>query len=149
MKIKDKLVEVHLDMLNDKIDVFQSMIDSMTEDAQNDAKSSAGDKHETALAMMHLEQDNLRKKVNEAIDQRAIVSRIDPERRSEFIEFGSFVRINSIYLFFSAALPKVFIDEFAVLAISMDAPLAKALVGRRLYDEVTYNGSVFTIFELE
>lgn len=149
MKIKDKLVEVHLDMLNDKIDVFQGMIDSMTADAQNDAKSSAGDKHETALAMMHLEQDNLRKKVNEAIDQRAIVSRIDTERKSEFIEFGSFVRINSIYLFFSAALPKVFIDEFAVLAISMDAPLAKALVGRRLYDEVTYNGSVFTIFELE
>ena len=34
------------------------MISDLAQDAQNDAKGSAGDKHETALSMMHLEQEN-------------------------------------------------------------------------------------------
>ena len=43
------------------------MISDLTIDAQNDAKGSAGDKHETALSMMHLEQEKITKKLTEAI----------------------------------------------------------------------------------
>ena len=149
MSIKEKLLEVHYEMLDGKIDVFQDMIRTMTEDAQNDAKSSAGDKHETTLSKMHIEQENLSNKIREALAAKEILKRIDPKRKSEIVGFGSLVRINSIYLFVSTALPKVFIDDYSVLAISEDAPLIKMLWGKKIFDEVTYNGSVFRINELE
>jgi hypothetical protein len=34
------------------------MIAALTEDSKNDAKGSSRDKHETALSMMHIEQEN-------------------------------------------------------------------------------------------
>ncbi len=149
MSIKEKLLEVHYEMLNGKIDVFQDMIRTMTEDAQNDAKSSAGDKHETTLSKMHIEQENLSNKIREAFAAKEILKRIDPKKKSEIVGFGSLVKINAIYLFVSTALPKVFIDDYSVLAISEDAPLIKMLWGKKIFDEVTYNGSVFRINELE
>ncbi|SFJ35688.1 hypothetical protein [Myroides guanonis] len=149
MSIKEKLLEVHYEMLDGKIDVFQDMIRTMTEDAQNDAKSSAGDKHETTLSKMHIEQENLSNKIREAISAKEILKRIDPKKKSEVVGFGSLIRINAIYLFVSTALPKVFIDDYSVLAISEDAPLIKMLWGKKIFDEVTYNGSVFRINELE
>lgn len=149
MNIKEKLLEVHYEMLDGKIDVFQDMIRTMTEDAQNDAKSSAGDKHETTLSKMHIEQENLSNKVREAFAAKEVLNRIDPMKESEIVGFGSLVRINTIYLFVSTALPKVFIEDYSILSISQDAPLIKMLWGKKIYDEVTYNGSVFRINELE
>lgn len=149
MSIKEKLLEVHYEMLDGKIDVFQDMIRTMTEDAQNDAKSSAGDKHETTLSKMHIEQENLSNKIREALAAKEILKRIDSKKKSEVVGFGSLVKINAIYLFVSTALPKVFIDDYSVLAISEDAPLIKLLWGKKVFDEVTYNGSVFRINELE
>ena len=63
MSFKQKIVQHHLVLLQDKIDVFRDMITNLTIDAQNDAKGSAGDKHETALSMMHLEQEKLNYKL--------------------------------------------------------------------------------------
>ncbi|WP_430613361.1 hypothetical protein [Flavobacterium sp. JP2137] len=149
MNIKEKLLQTHLEIISDKIDAFQEMISQMALDAQNDAKSSAGDKHETGLSMMHLEQEKLSAKVAESIDIRAFLSKIDGSKSSDTIGLGSFVRINSIYLFISAALPKLVIDEMSILCISTDAPLAQALMGKKLNDVIVFNGSDFTINHLE
>ena len=46
------------------------MISDLAQDAQNDAKGSAGDKHETALAMMHIEQEKLNQKLAEIVGQK-------------------------------------------------------------------------------
>ena len=62
---KKQILEHYQLLLQDKIDVFRDLISNLTIDSQNDAKGSAGDKHETALAMMHLEQEKLNYKLKE------------------------------------------------------------------------------------
>lgn len=54
---KQKILSQYQIVLQDKIDIYQDLINSLTEDAQNDAKSSAGDKHETTLSKLHIEQE--------------------------------------------------------------------------------------------
>ena len=66
--MKQKILQQHQQLLQDKIDVFRDMISGLTEDAKNDTKGSAGDKHETALSMMHLEQEKLNYKLKEILD---------------------------------------------------------------------------------
>lgn len=79
---------------------------------------------------------------------RDIVNKIDEEKVSSVVEFGSLVQINTVYLFFSAALPKIIVDDRSVLAVSMDAPIAKEILGRKLHDRFTFNNCEFTIHEL-
>ncbi|TDS66160.1 hypothetical protein [Myroides indicus] len=147
--LKQKLKMMCLQRLNDKIDAFQSIVEELSLGAQNDAKSSAGDKHETALSMMHLEQENLSKKIQECFDLKDVVSKIDENKQSEKVEFGSVVKVNTVHLFFSAALPKIVVEEISVLPISVDAPIAKELLGRRLKDTFVFNNCEFTIHHLE
>jgi hypothetical protein len=61
--ILKKIYQYYLQLVQDRIDVFRDMIAALTEDSKNDAKGSAGDKHETALSMMHIEQEKLNYKL--------------------------------------------------------------------------------------
>ncbi len=65
------------------------MISDLAQDAQNDAKGSAGDKHETALSMMHLEQEKLNQKLAEIIGQKNSVDKIDEDAILSKVALGS------------------------------------------------------------
>lgn len=149
MTFKQKIKQHHLVLLQDKIDVYQDMILGLSEDAQNDAKGSAGDKHETALSMMHLEQEKLTNKLKETIFLKEILEKIDDSKNSATIVLGSYVKVNSMQLFISAALPKILIDEITILSVSPQSPLGSQLMGKKQHDIVVVNGTTFTILEVE
>lgn len=149
MTLKQELKATFLQRLDDKIDALRGIVEDLAVDAQTDAKSSAGDKHETALSMMHLEQENIAKKIKESLDLREVVKRVDEHKNSDIVEFGSIVKVNTVYLFLAAALPKVSVNDVSVLGVSMDAPIAKALLGRKLHDSFSFNNCDFTVNFLE
>lgn len=132
-------------MVQDRIDVFKDMISALTEDSKNDAKGSAGDKHETALSMMHIEQEKLTNKLKESIAQKAILDRIDSEFISSTIIVGSLVQANGIYLYLSVALPKITIDGVNIIALSPQSPLGAHLMGNKVGFEFEINKTHYTI----
>ena len=149
MTFKQKILQHHLTLLQDKIDVYSDMISGLADDAQNDAKSSAGDKHETALSMMHLEQEKLSAKLQEAIHFKEVLSKIDLSVNSQKVVLGSLVKANGLQLFISAALPKITIDGVAVLALSPQSPLGSQLVGKEIGAVVEVNASKFTVEDIQ
>jgi transcription elongation GreA/GreB family factor len=149
MTFKQKIKQHHLVLLQDKIDVYQDMILGLSNDAQNDAKGSAGDKHETALSMMHLEQEKLTNKLKETIVLKEILENIDVSKTTATIVLGSYVKVNAMQLFISAALPKILINEITILSVSPQSPLGSQLMGKKQHDIVVVNGTTFTILEVE
>jgi transcription elongation GreA/GreB family factor len=148
MTFKQKIKQQHLVLLQDKIDVYQDMISGLSKDAQNDAKGSAGDKHETALSMMHLEQEKLTNKLKETIFLKEILEKIDDSKNSATITIGSYVKVNSMQLFISAALPKISIEDVTVLSVSPQSPLGSQLMGKKQGDIVVVNENSFTIHQV-
>ncbi len=132
MTLKQKIHQQYSQLLQDKIDVFKDMIAALTEDAKNDAKGSAGDKHETALSMMHIEQEKLNRKLKEYMDQKGIVDKIDSMQNSTKISLGSLVQTNGMLLYVSTALPKITIEEKTILAVSPQSPLGSQLLGKEV-----------------
>lgn len=143
--MKQKILQQHQQLLQDKIDVFRDMISGLTEDAKNDAKGSAGDKHETALSMMHLEQEKLNYKLKEILEQKAILDKIDASQIHTKIALGSLVQANEMLLFISAALPKITIDDKVIIALSPQSPLGLKLMGNQVGFEFEINSSTFII----
>lgn len=132
MTFKQKIHQHYLRQVQDKIDVFRDMISALTEDSKNDAKGSAGDKHETTLSMMHLEQEKLNYKLKEVIEQKAILDKIDASLTHTKIGLGSLVQANGIYLYLSLALPKITIDQVNIIALSPQSPLGEKLMGNKV-----------------
>jgi hypothetical protein len=147
--MKQKIFQHHQLLLQDKIDVFRDMISNLTEDAQNDAKGSAGDKHETALSMMHIEQEKLNHKLKEFLDQKAILDKMDVSKTHIKIALGSLVKANGMWLFISAALPKITIDETTFIAVSPQSPLGSKLLGNEVGFEFEINTTKYSIQYIE
>lgn len=145
---KQKILSHYQTLLQDKIDIYQDLINSLTEDAQNDAKSSAGDKHETTLSKLHIEQEKIAYKLNEAFEQQAILSKLNSEQPSNKVILGSVVITNHLTVFISTALPKIMIDNRAVFAISPQSPLGIQLMHQTVHSEFLVNKVTYKILEI-
>ena len=148
MTFKQKIHWHYAQLVQDRIDVFKDMIVALTEDSKNDAKGSAGDKHETALSMMHLEQEKLNHKLKEVLAQKAILDKIDPSTVASTIILGSLVKANGILLYMCAALPKIAVDEVNVIALSPQSPLGSKLMGQQVGFSFEINTTKYLIEEI-
>ena len=149
MTFKQKTHSYYLQLVQDRIDVFRDMIEALTEDSKNDAKGSAGDKHETALSMMNIEQEKLNHKLKEVLGQKAILDKIDATTIAKTIIVGSLVKANGIYLYLSAALPKISIEGINVIALSPQSPLGNKLIGNSIGFSFEINGTKYLIESIE
>ena len=145
MTFKQKIHHYYLQQVQDKIDVLRDMIGELTEDSKNDAKGSAGDKHETALSMMHIEQEKHNRKLKEVLEQKTVLDKIDAAAIPETIILGSLVKANGIYLYLSVALPKINIEGINVIALSPQSPLGNKLLGNAVGFEFEINGTKYLI----
>ncbi len=146
--MKQEVLLYYKQLIQDRIDVFQDMISGLTIDAQNDAKGSAGDKHETALSMMHLEQEKLNYKLKEILEQKIILDKIDATATHQKVALGSLVKANGMLLFISSALPKINIDNKTVFALSPQSPLGSKLIGNQVGHQFDMNGKPYLIEEV-
>lgn len=149
MTLKHKILNYYKQQVDDRIDAFRDMIAALTEDAANDAKGSAGDKHETALSMMHLEQEKLNHKLSEFIAQKGILEKINPDVKTNKVAMGSLVKANNMLLFLSAAFPKIIIDGITVIALSPQSPLGAKLMGMEVNGEFEISRTKYSIEEID
>ena len=149
MTFKQQIHTYYLQLVQDRIDVFKDMIVALTEDSKNDAKGSAGDKHETALSMMHIEQEKLNHKLREVLTQKTVLDKIDASKIAETIIVGSLVKANGIYLYLSVALPKINIEGINIIALSPQSPLGNKLMGNEVGFSFEINSTKYMIESIE
>lgn len=147
-EFKQKILHYYRQQVQDKIDAFRDMVAALTEGAANDAKGSAGDKHETALSMMHLEQEKLNHKIAEFMEQKSVLDRINADEKHDRVVLGSLVVANGHNLFVSTALPKISLEGKTVLALSPQSPLGTMMLGKTVGDSFEVNGTSYKITEI-
>ncbi len=146
--MKEKVYKHCLAILNQKAVELDQALKSVTEAANNETKSTAGDKHETSRAMMQIEQEKLGKQLKEIRDQKAELEKIDISKPSAKIAKGTLVHSDKGLLFLSIGLGKIIADGETVFAISPQSPLGKLLIGKKEKDVVEMNAVKYTIQKL-
>lgn len=146
--MKLKIYSRCLQILNQKIEELSVALKTATESANNETKSSAGDKHETARAMMQIEQEKLGKQLKELQEQKSELEKIDITKVSNQIAKGTLIQSDKGYLFLSIGLGKIIVDDQTVFAISPQSPLGLKLMGLKGNEVVEMNGVSYTIEKL-
>ena len=80
MTLKESIHQVLRIQLTFRIDEIQNILEDLHLSGSRDAKSSAGDKHETGVAMAQLEQEKLRYQIYEFQKMEEIVQKINPSK---------------------------------------------------------------------
>jgi transcription elongation GreA/GreB family factor len=146
--LKEKIYNHCLGLLNQKIEDLNLALANINEAANNETKSSAGDKHETSRAMMQLEQEKLGKQLKELQEQRSELEKIDISKPSLQISKGTLIQSDKGFLFISIGLGKIIVEEKTVFAISPQSPLGIKLLGKKENDIAEMNGVKYTIQKL-
>lgn len=145
MTFKEKVHRHYLQVIKDKINRLQQILDDLKESGANETKSTAGDKHETALAMIQIEQANTRTQLQEVMNQFDLLEKINPEISATIVVNGSLIKTNRGYFFMSVALGKAMVDNILVIALSPQSPLGKKLLGLCVSEKVDMNGTDYRI----
>lgn len=149
MNFKEKVYREFFGLLQKKIKMLEDTLADLKASGSQETKSTAGDKHETALAMLQIEQENNRKQLADAQLQMAVLRKINPHITPEIILNGSLVKTDKGWFFISAALGKIIIEEQIIFALSASSPLGKKFMEAQKGEIVTLNNQRYNIVSLE
>ncbi len=146
--MKDKIISYTRKQLEEKLMFLKENLHSIQESANNETKSSVGDKYETGRAMAQLEIEKTMTQIGQVTTMLDQLTKI-PTNRLDSVRLGALVKTDKGVFFISVGLGKVDIDGVGIIMISAEAPIAKALWGKKVGDEVVFNQIKQKIIEIE
>lgn len=147
MDIKEKklIYDYCFQFLKENEVLFTKELAELTSGAENDSKSSSGDKHETARAMMQLEHEKISRQKELITAQIELLNRIDLSTNAVKIALGSFVKTDHGSFFISVPIGKIQVDKLTCYVISPQSPLGVQLLSARIGETIELNGNRFKI----
>lgn len=146
--LKNKLLDLCQQQVEERINNARQAMEAAQAAANNEGKSSAGDKYETGRAMMQIERNQHARLLAEALKLKQSLDGIDPDRKQQQIGIGSLVHTNKGTYYISVSLGKLHLDGKEYMAISPVTPLGKALAGLQKGSKLVFNNMNVQILEL-
>ncbi len=148
LSLKDQILNRCREYVDVSIATAKQAMDNAQQSANEEGKSSAGDKYETGRAMMQIERDRAAHQLQEAIQLQTVLDLIKSETTVEKISLGSLVITDSKRIFISIGIGKLIVSGVEYFVVSPTSPLGKALAGLKVNDRVTFNKEVITVREI-
>lgn len=147
--IKAELKAIICETLGDKIKSLGTEIISLKESRDSDSKSSVGDKYETSRAMAHIEIDKHERQLLATQKLNNELNKINPQKKSDSVEFGSVVYTNKGNYFIAVAQGKLELEGKVFYAISLASPIGKVMFGKKNGERLIFNGQELSIIRIE
>jgi transcription elongation GreA/GreB family factor len=145
---KDLILNKCREYVDARIATAKQAMDHAQQSANEEGKSSAGDKYETGRAMMQIERDRAAHQLQEAIQLKSVLDQIKSEIKPERISLGSLVVTDSKRIFISIGIGKLVVSDIEYFIVAPTSPLGRALTGLKVNDQLTFNKEVMTIREI-
>ncbi len=144
--LKKQALAYCVELVADKIQSIKSNINAAQESANEETKSSAGDKYETGRAMMQLQIEKEQKRLLEAQNQEAVLKRIQNRQSpSDAVILGSLVQTNQGWFYISTGLGAIQIAGLQLFAVSLESPIGRLLSLKKVGAEFDINTKKFKI----
>ena len=147
-EFKKVLKEKCITFIEARMDTLRFAMEQAQISANEETKSSAGDKYETSRAMGHLDKDMYARQLTETSKEMASLMSIECTVTTDTVHPGNIVRCEDISYFILSGIGKIIYDGEIIYVISPNAPVAKLLIGKQTGDIVTINKKIVQIIEI-
>ena len=149
MTLKKVLLEQCNSFVNDKLILIESIMTTNRMALEHESKSSAGDKHETGRAMLHLEMEKASQQFEAAKQMKDVLNRIELKSVSEKIRLGSLITTDQGVYFLSISAGQLIVDRKHYYAVSPSSPIGALLVGKESGSRLTLCSKVINILAID
>lgn len=146
--IKRKLLDTCKQYVEDRIMAATLAMNQAQESANEEGRSSAGDKYETGRAMMQIEREKAAEQVEEALKLRYVLDRIDADAPHDVVSLGSLVITSTLNIFLAIGAGRVTVDGEDFVIVAPVSPLGKAMLGLKMNEQFTFNNYGNTITKI-
>lgn len=148
ISFKSKLKHFSEALIQQRIEAVRSSMDDAQKAANNEEKSSAGDKYETSRAMNHLEKDMQARQLAENLKELANLHTVDVGTIYSKGIAGAFIQCEDVSFFVVAGLGRQIIESGTIYFLSPNAPLARILQDKKVGDSFLFNTVQRNILDL-
>lgn len=124
---KNLLLNYCFEFVQKKQDNLLEAISDSKSSLGSESQSTAGDKHDTSRAMMHLEIEKKGHQLGELEKLKKVLTQVNTEVLSERIGLGSIIETDSGFFFIAINAGKTMIDTIEFTIVSLASPFAQIL----------------------
>lgn len=126
----------------------QTTIDNAQSSANEETKSSAGDKYETGRAMAQLEVEKGLLQLAEARRLKNVMNHFPPNASGSTITLGSLVQTDKDWFYISISAGNVEIDGLSIICLSSASPLGAQMTGLSKGQNFNFNRLTYAIKDI-
>jgi transcription elongation GreA/GreB family factor len=146
--MKVSIIQHLREILQKRINDLSTEIANAQAAANEETKSSAGDKYETGRAMSQLNIEMFGRQQEQLFNEIAVVERIDSQVLSQSVGLGTLVNTSMGIFFVSVGAGKVTVDGQTIMAISPQSPVGVLLLNRKAGDVFSFRGQNISILDI-
>lgn len=145
VKLKEALYSECLHYVKGRLQTAELAMKHAQESANEEGKSSAGDKYETGRAMMQLERDKAAQQVEEALKLKRVLATIRTDSVHSIVSLGSILISDVVNFYIAISAGKFIVDNREFIAIASNAPIASILLNLKAGDTFYFQGKEHTV----
>ena len=144
---KKEVYEALVKVIQERGAEMQLAWDELMESNKQEGKSSAGDKHETAAAQVHLELEKIGKQMQEHNRKCEELERFNPSKleSNTHVRSGSLVETSEGWFYIITSLGKLTTESGDCFVVSASSPIGAALLGKQAGEVFQWNGREGTV----
>lgn len=117
-------------LLDERMQVAWTAMEAAQESANDQGKSSMGDKYETSRSMGQLDRNMHARQYEQARQERLILEKIGEGESPVRSAVGTLLETTAGWFFIAVSLGAVKIENETVLAVSSSSPVGASLLGK-------------------
>lgn len=146
--MKEKLLEKVKELIENRMQTSYEAMEAAKNSANEEGKSSAGDKYETARAMGQLDREMNGRMYEQARQERLSLDKIDTETLFTKVAFGALVETTMGDFFVSIGAGIIDLDAKKFMTISPQAPIGEVILGKIAGDSFDFRSKKHKILSI-
>jgi transcription elongation GreA/GreB family factor len=145
--LKDQLLQHCRDYVLRREEEITQAIHALQDSANEETKSSAGDKYETGRAMIQIEIGNLTAQLHEVKKLKQTSGQIKTDQ-TMLVQLGSVVITSAGNYYIAISAGQIGIEGKNYITVSAGSPIAVKLMGKKAGDVIEFNRQQIQILDL-
>ena len=137
-----------LQYIEERMKAAQDAIHIAQQSANEETKSSAGDKYETGRAMAQLEIEKNSTQLAESLKLKQTLEQIQPERVTDIVRMGSLVITNYGNFYIAISASQLVINGETYFIVSPASPIGQKLMGLSREKAFSFNKKEYLVLQI-
>lgn len=147
--MKAEILEKVKEIIEKRMDTSWQAMEAAKNSANEEGKSSAGDKYETARAMGQIDREMNGRMYEQAQQERLILEKINPQIVHANVSLGALVKTTMGDFFVAIGAGVIALNGKNIMVISPQAPIGQILMGKTENDTFEFRGKNYKVLSVE